>query len=97
MSLLKTLIFICGLKMSNKLVEFMVIGMFVLIPVAAAAQPEAESQAEAPSLEMLEFLGFWETPGGELIDPLNLRRSETINEVEDEKTREQKEKVIVHD
>ena len=76
----------------------MVVGMIALFPVAvAAAQPEGDSQAEAPSLEMLEFLGFWETPSGELIDPLNLHRSETISEVEDDEARDQKEKVIVHD
>ncbi len=83
--------------MSSKSFELLLIASIALFPVSVTAQSEGDDQAEAPSLELLEFLGFWETPGGELIDPLNLQRSETVNVSEDEATSEQNEKVIVHD
>ncbi len=83
--------------MSSKSFELLLIASIALFPVSVTAQSEGDDQAEAPSLELLEFLGFWETPGGELIDPLNLQRSETVNVSENEATSEQNKKVIVHD
>lgn len=66
----------------------------VLAPVA---QSGAIDQDETPSLELLEFLGFWETPGGELIDPLNLKRSEHPARPDDEAAPQEKEKVKPHE
>jgi|GEM_PF-5933947 len=61
--------------MNNRQVEWLVALILVMAPVAMVrAQPDKTQQNGQPSLEVLEFLGFWETPGGELIDPLTLRR-----------------------
>lgn len=43
---------------------------------AACAAPEKSNDAP-PSLELLEFLGEWQTSKGELIDPLQLQETET--------------------
>ncbi len=43
---------------------------------AAQAAPEKSNDAP-PSLELLEFLGEWQTSKGELIDPLQLQETET--------------------
>jgi hypothetical protein len=40
-----------------------------LVPLASLAEPDA---VEAPSMELLEFLGDWETKDGEWLDPLQL-------------------------
>ena len=46
--------------------------------VAGAAQAAPEKSNDAPpSLELLEFLGEWQTSKGELIDPLQLQEVET--------------------
>jgi len=37
-----------------------------------AEEPDAEPAADAPSMALLEFLGEWETPEGEWIDPTEL-------------------------
>ena len=53
--------------------------------VRQALPPE---EAERPSLELLEFLGDWETDDGEWIDPEELEQSviaDQEQEVEDEK------------
>jgi len=42
----------------------------------AQAAPEKSNDAP-PSLELLEFLGEWQTSKGELIDPLQLQEVET--------------------
>lgn len=41
-----------------------------------AAEEEAETEAEFPSLEFLEFLGSFETDAGEWIDPESLLAEE---------------------
>jgi len=61
--------------MNNRQVEWLVALVLAMAPVATGwGQPDKAQQNGQPSLEVLEFLGFWETPGGELIDPLTLRR-----------------------
>ena len=47
--------------------------LLVLTPVAPRASAEDEQQ---PSLELLEFLGEWETEDGVWIDPLSLLETE---------------------
>ena len=42
--------------------------LLVLLPLAALAADEAEQ----PSLELLEFLGTWETKDGQWVDPTQL-------------------------
>lgn len=48
----------------------------------------ADDDIEAPSLELLEFLGSWETSDGEWIDPIELLE-EIEAEQETAKTEEQ--------
>lgn len=53
-----------------------VIGLMVgLLPLAAPAAEQAQTPAQAPSLELLEFMGAWETHDGEWLDPLTLLAS----------------------
>lgn len=47
--------------------EWMMISILLVAGTVAAADTES-----APSLEMLEFLGNWETAQGEAIDPTQL-------------------------
>ncbi len=42
------------------------------LPTAPAAPEVPANDAELPSLELLEFLGSWQTPDGEVVDPLLL-------------------------
>lgn len=46
-------------------VEWLVLTLF--LGTAEAAEPESET---VPSLEMLEFLGEWQTADGQWFDPL---------------------------
>ncbi|MBI3774257.1 MAG: hypothetical protein HY273_01660 [Gammaproteobacteria bacterium] len=46
---------------------------------AAHATPD-KSNDPPPSMELLEFLGEWQTSKGELIDPLQLQDVETPDE-----------------
>ncbi|MFQ5488483.1 MAG: hypothetical protein ACE5ET_08600 [Gammaproteobacteria bacterium] len=53
------------------------LGLLCLLPVTAlAGEPERGQGETAPSLELLEFLGAWETPEGQWVDPLSLVRDE---------------------
>lgn len=45
---------------------------WIMISILLAAGPVAADAESAPSLEMLEFLGNWETAHGEAIDPTQL-------------------------
>ena len=69
----------------------------LLAPVAVQARSDAQEQGETPSLELLEFLGFWETPDGELIDPLNLAPPKKSGEPDDEARPQEKGKVKSHE
>jgi hypothetical protein len=40
-----------------------------LVPVAGMAGPDEDTP---PSMELLEFLGSWESPEGEWVDPMQL-------------------------
>jgi len=42
--------------------------LLALLPLGTAAAAEDEQ----PSVELLEFLGSWETKGGESVDPISL-------------------------
>ncbi len=46
---------------------------------ASAAAEEDPPQASAPSLELLEFLGEWETDAGHWIDPTQFDSSPAEN------------------
>lgn len=49
--------------------------MIVLLAGGSAAAAEEKAQAqEPPSMELLEFLGQWQTDDGEWIDPTALER-----------------------
>ena len=49
--------------------------------IAGAAQAAPEKGNDPPpSLELLEFLGEWQTSKGEPIDPLQLQETETPDE-----------------
>lgn len=45
---------------------------WIMISILLAAGPVATDSESAPNLEMLEFLGNWETAQGEAIDPTQL-------------------------
>lgn len=47
--------------------RFFMIGLALLIEVAAAAPPDTD-----PPLDMLEFLGTWQTPDGKAMSPFDL-------------------------
>ena len=69
----------------------------VLAPAAPGAQTGPRDQDETPSLELLEFLGFWETPSGELIDPLNLQRPERPASPDEKAAPQENDKVDTHE
>lgn len=54
---------------NNKRVEFGVALLLGLLPTFSLAGP---AEDVPPSLELLEFLGSWENPEGEWVDPLQL-------------------------
>lgn len=65
----------------RKLRRRLLLGVLGMFPLIAAAEPasvaadEAVNAAvnkEAPSLELLEFLGDWETEDGEWLDPIQI-------------------------
>jgi hypothetical protein len=47
-------------------VESVIMGLLLVI---AMAEPEPEESASLPDIELLEFLGSWETASGDWIDP----------------------------
>ena len=47
-------------------------GLLLLLGLMSLAPAGAEDVAEEPSMELLEFLGDWETQDGEWLDPLQL-------------------------
>lgn len=52
-------------------------GILCLLPAAVPAdEPETKQDDTSPSLELLEFLGAWETPEGQWVDPLSLVRED---------------------
>ena len=44
--------------------------------IGKTADPSAEVDTETPSMELLEFLGDWETADGEWIDPEEMEQIE---------------------
>lgn len=63
-----------GLMMNMKIASAWLLGLCVA--GTAQAAPE-KSNDVPPSLELLEFLGEWQTSKGEPIDPLQLQEMET--------------------
>ncbi len=56
-------------------VEVLCLGMLLAAIPAGAGERSAKSRPGGePSLELLEFLGTWETPDGQWVDPLSLVR-----------------------
>lgn len=54
---------------NNKRVEMAAVLLLGLLPAWGLA---GEAEDAPPSMELLEFLGSWETPEGEWVDPLQL-------------------------
>jgi len=54
-----------------------IVGTLGMVPLIAPMMVLAEEPIDSPSLELLEFLGDWETNEGEWQDPLDL-----INELD---------------
>jgi hypothetical protein len=48
------------------------VALWLVLGMSNLAVMADETQQETPSLEMLEFLGQWETANGEWIDPASL-------------------------
>ena len=59
-------------------------GLNTAMVYAGDPPPGKDNDAEAPSLEFLEFLGDWETDDGEWIDPEELEQIETIDQEQDD-------------
>ena len=67
--------------MTSRRVEWwLLLGACLCAPAVQAGKPAAQETA-APSLELLEFLGAWETPEGKWVDPLSLLREGDDNTV----------------
>jgi len=66
--------------MKNKVVRKDIIVAFILL----AACPVILAAEDTPSMELLEFLGEWETKEGEWVDPSTLMDTEVAesNEVD---------------
>ena len=65
-----------GSMMNLKIASVWLLGLCFAGAVQAAAE---KSNDPLPSLELLEFLGEWQTSKGEPIDPLQLQDVETPN------------------
>ena len=66
--------------------KWFLLGMILLIGLNASKVQGTDQ--EQPSMELLEFLGSWETEGGEWIDPTEL--DETTLPAEEKKDEEGK-------
>ena len=53
--------------------------IFMMIMLSPLLQAETEGNEEAPTLELLEFLGEWETSDGQWIDPAVLEDEDFAN------------------
>lgn len=62
------MIILCGLLSSPAMAQETAIGK--------TSGPPAEVDTETPSMELLEFLGDWETADGEWIDPEEMEQIE---------------------
>lgn len=62
------MIILCGLLSSPAIAQE--------AATAKTGGPPAEVDAETPSMELLEFLGDWETADGEWIDPEEMEQIE---------------------
>lgn len=68
-----------------------------LLIVCAFSVPLAVFATDAPSLELLEFLGDWETSAGEWQDPLEFMQDMDALEADDQSTKVNTQKVNVED
>lgn len=76
-------IFICGFPMKKIMPgRYLFAVMLFVLSVCGAAGQTLENDQDLPSLELLEFLGEWETENGEWIDPVEM---DQINLPEQEK------------
>ena len=58
-----------GWKNMNYRHKLLLLSMILFSPIS---QAQNQQEDEAPSLELLEFLGEWETGDGEWLDPAEL-------------------------
>ncbi len=58
-----------GWRIKTVRAEWLAIGLLFALQTAQAAPPNAENE---PELEMLEFLGAWETSEGKWVSPFEL-------------------------
>ena len=56
--------------------------IWLVTPLTGLSLLSAAKAAEAPSLELLEFLGDWETSDGEWQDPLELMKELDVLETD---------------
>ena len=75
-----------GWKHMNYQHKLLLLSMILFFPIS---QAENQQEDEAPSLELLEFLGEWETSNGEWLDPAELEDDDfaklmSLTEEEDE-------------
>lgn len=60
----------------------LVLTLLIASSALGADQDGGDEQADVPPLELLEFLGQWETDDGEWIDPQELEDPELVNLLE---------------
>jgi endonuclease/exonuclease/phosphatase (EEP) superfamily protein YafD len=58
-----------GWRMNRRRVDWRLAAVLGLLPLAL---PATAAEDEQPSMELLEFLGDWQTQDGEWIDPITL-------------------------
>ena len=58
--------------MNSRPAELLVVCLLGMVPPAIAADAGGGAEEAAPTPELLEFLGAWETPEGQWVDPISL-------------------------
>lgn len=61
--------------------------MMGLLMVIAMAEPEPQEPVPQPDIELLEFLGSWETASGEWLDPAVFADNGTGEDEEPQETK----------
>ncbi len=68
---MRTWISTAGWRMTRACIRLILAGA-LLLPAGAGALAKEKGKGKPPDMEMLEFLGTFETSGGKVIDPLAL-------------------------
>ncbi len=83
----------CGLKMKMARVSGFCLA---LVTLGAGATEQTTPDDTAPSMELLEYLGEWQTAKGEFVDPLHMQDIDA-NDAKDVKAKANADKGDRHD